>query len=318
MERYIAIVLGRRWLMTLLACLVMVALAAGSDRLTVSDSMRASLSEDNPQLAAFEAFEATYSESNMALIAIAPREGSVFTRETLGAIEALTEAARRAPHAIRVDSPTSYNHTEASGDDLVVAPLVDDARSLTDADLARIERIALNADDLAGLLVSPDGRVAGLAINFATSENGKDVVFEATDYLNAVLDEARKSHPDIAYYLVGDIVYNRALVDEKNETLQTLFPIAFLVMVIGGAALLLRSALGTLAVVAVCAAFRSVGHALWTTTAILSTGFLVLALSGFEASWMLGLMVAITISLALLIDFLLLPPLLKAVDGGRS
>lgn len=87
LERYISIVLGCRWLTILLACVVMVALATGGGRLTVSDSLRASLGEGNPQLSAFEAFEATYSESNMALIAIAPRDGSVFTRETLGAIE---------------------------------------------------------------------------------------------------------------------------------------------------------------------------------------------------------------------------------------
>ena len=36
---------------------------------------------------------------------------------------------------------------------------------------------------------------------------------------------------------------------------------------------------------AVRSAFRSVGHALWTTTTVLSLGFLVFATSGFEVSW---------------------------------
>jgi len=56
-----------------------------------------------------------------------------------------------------------------------------------------------------------------------------------------------------------------------------------------------------------------VGHALWTTTAVLSLGFLVIASSGFEVSWTLGLMVSITIVFGLLTDFLLLPPLLTAL-----
>jgi predicted RND superfamily exporter protein len=60
-----------------------------------------------------------------------------------------------------------------------------------------------------------------------------------------------------------------------------------------------------------------VGHALWTTTAVLSLGFLVFASSGFEVSWALGLMVTMTIVLALLADFLLLPPLLMAIDRER-
>ena len=58
------------------------------------------------------------------------------------------------PHSTRVDSLTNYNHSEAFGDDLVVAPLVEDAGSLTDADLTRIEGVALNAVEIAGRLVS--------------------------------------------------------------------------------------------------------------------------------------------------------------------
>ena len=61
-------------------------------------------------------------------------------------------------------------------------------------------------------------------------------------------------------------------------------------------------------------AFRSVGRPLFTTTMILVLGFLVFATSGFVISWMLGLLVALTIGFALLCDFLLLPPLLIAID----
>ena len=60
--------------------------------------------------------------------------------------------------------------------------------------------------------------------------------------------------------------------------------------------------------------FRSVGRALWTTTIVLALGFLVFASSGFELSWALGLLVTITIVFAILTDFLLLPPLLMAID----
>ena len=74
---------------------------------------------------------------------------------------------------------------------------------------------------------------------------------------------------------------------------------------------------GLLAPDAVRSAFRSVGHALWTTTAVLSLGFLVFASSGFEVSWALGLMVTMTIVFALLADFLLLPPLLMAIDRRK-
>ena len=69
---------------------------------------------------------------------------------------------------------------------------------------------------------------------------------------------------------------------------------------------------------AVRSTFRTVGQALWTTTVVLSLGFLVFASSGFELSWALGLLIAITLVCALIADFLLLPPLLMAIDRRKS
>ncbi|MDE2706622.1 MAG: RND family transporter, partial [Gemmatimonadota bacterium] len=204
LERYIAAVLSRRWLVVVLATLVMLAMTAGARFITVTNDYRVLFSEDNPQLAAFDALENTYSVSNAALIAIAPRDGSVFTREALVAIEELTEAAWRAPYSSRVNSLTNYTHSEAFEDDLVVAPLVEDASVLSDADVVRIEETALDAIEIAGRLVAHDGRTAGVAINFILPENPDQAVVEITDYLNSILAEARANHPDIDYYMTGD------------------------------------------------------------------------------------------------------------------
>ena len=248
LERYITIVLGRRWLVIALAALIMLLMASGGRFVTVTNDYHVMFSEDNPELAAFKALEDTYSTSNKALIAIVPREGSVFTREALGGVVELTEAAWRAPYSSRVDSLTNYFHSEALEDDLVVAPLVDDAQSLSDADLARVETVALGAIDIAGRLVSYDGRVGGVAINFILPENPDPAVVEITDYLDDLLEQARVSHPDIDYYLTGDVVMNRAFSDATKDDLQTLAPIVFLV-IIAVTMVLLRSVLGTVAIV---------------------------------------------------------------------
>ena len=250
LDRYAAAILHRRWPVAVLATLLMLVVTGGARFIGVTNDYRSMFAEDNPQLAAFDALEDTYSASNAALIAVAPGQGSVFTRETLGAVEELTEAAWRTPWSTRVDSLTNYSHSEAIEDDLVVEPLVDDAQSLGDADLARIEEIALNAIDVAGRLVSHDGRVAGLVINFALPENPDAAVVEITGYLDALLEEARTSHPDAAYYLTGDVVMNRAFAEATQDDLETLAPIVFLVIVVT-AAVLLRSVLGTLALVVV-------------------------------------------------------------------
>ena len=205
---------------------------------------------DNPQLAAFNALENTYSVSNTALIAIAPREGSVFTRAALGAVEELTEAAWRTPYSSRVNSLTNYTHSEALEDELIVAPLVEDASALSDTDVARIEGIALDAAAIAGRLVAHDGRTTGVAINFILPENPDQAVVEITDYLNSFLEQARTDHPGINYYMTGDVVMNRTFSDATQNDMETLTPIVFLI-IIGVTIILLRSVLGTVAIVAV-------------------------------------------------------------------
>jgi len=65
-------------------------------------------------------------------------------------------------------------------------------------------------------------------------------------------------------------------------------------------------------------AFGNVGSALWITTLVLVAGFTVLAQSTFKLNGDMGLLTAITILIALLIDFLFLPPLLMAIDTKRT
>ncbi len=63
-------------------------------------------------------------------------------------------------------------------------------------------------------------------------------------------------------------------------------------------------------------AFQTAGRALFTTTAVLVAGFLIIVLSPFIPTAQVGLLTALIIGFALAADFLLLPPLLLAVDRG--
>lgn len=65
-------------------------------------------------------------------------------------------------------------------------------------------------------------------------------------------------------------------------------------------------------------AFGNVGSALWTTTVVLVAGFIVLAQSSFSLNSDMGLMTAITIFVALVVDFFFLPPLLMALDKDKQ
>ena len=61
-------------------------------------------------------------------------------------------------------------------------------------------------------------------------------------------------------------------------------------------------------------AFTHVGPALFVTTVVLVVGFFVLSLSTFKMNSDMGLVTALTISIALIVDFLFLPPLLMLLD----
>ena len=69
---------------------------------------------------------------------------------------------------------------------------------------------------------------------------------------------------------------------------------------------------------AVIYAFATVGTALWVTTFVLVAGFLVLALSEFNMNAHMGIFTSMTITLALIFDFIALPALLLKLDKKRQ
>jgi predicted RND superfamily exporter protein len=64
-------------------------------------------------------------------------------------------------------------------------------------------------------------------------------------------------------------------------------------------------------------AFNTVGTAMWVTTMALVAGFLILTFSGYNVNAQMGFLSAITISLALFLDFFFLPALLIMTDRRK-
>ena len=265
MERYIDVVLKWRWPVIGLAVTVMLMMAIGNQYLVSSNEYRHLFDEDNPQLIAFDALKDTYSSSNVVIIAIAPRTGTVFTRESLGAIEEFTEIAWQTPHSTRVDSLTNFSHSWARSDELVVEPLVVDAHSLDDDAIARVREIALGERELVARLIAHDGRVAGLIIDISLTDERDNAIKETTDFIYSAVEQARAKYPALTYHVTGDVVLNRALSDAMNEDFQTLGLIAFLLILLI-CCILLRSFWATVAVLVTLAfsVMAGMGFAGWT------------------------------------------------------
>lgn len=244
-KQYAEWIVRHRWWVILGSMLVIAAATSGARLLQFTADYRVFFGHDNPELQAFEQLQNTYTKNDNVMIVVAPRDGDVFTRETLSAIEWLTKEAWQIPYSNRVDSLTNFQHTRADADDLIVGDLVSDASTLGDDDLQRIRHIALTEPLLANRIVSGKGHVT--AVNTVVQLPGIDAGKEVPEVVGYVRDLAQRlqaRHPDIDVHLAGILMMNNAFPEASFQDMRTLIPAMFLVVIVS-LGLLLRFISGT-------------------------------------------------------------------------
>ncbi|MBT6296796.1 MAG: RND family transporter, partial [Nitrospina sp.] len=82
-----------RWGIILFTIVLVFAAASGARFLGFSTDYRVFFSKDNPQLVAFETLQNTYTKNDNIMFAVEPKDGNVFSRETLAIIEEITKAS---------------------------------------------------------------------------------------------------------------------------------------------------------------------------------------------------------------------------------
>ncbi len=225
-------VIRYRWAIILATLLIVMAAASGGRFLAFSSDYRVFFSEENPQMQAFDALQNTYTKNDNVMIALAPENGQVFTRENLAALEELTKQAWQIPYSIRVESVSNFQHSWADGDDLVVEDLVKRAGSLPDSELERLKQIALSEPLLINRLISPSAHVTG--INVTINLPGKSIteVPEVAAFVRNLADDFRAQHPNIAVYLTGVAMINNQFFEAGQQDMQTLVPAMFLLIAV--------------------------------------------------------------------------------------
>lgn len=221
-----------RWLILLASVIMTFGFASGMPRLGFDTNYRAFFSETNPELAAFEEFQATYTKNDNFLVVVRPADGQVFTRETLAAVEAITEGGWQIPYAIRVDSITNFQHTYAEGDNLIVEDLVRNATSLSEADLIQRRQIAVNEPLLRDQLITPDADVTAVNIVLQYPELSAFEVPEAVAVLRAMRDEIQAEYPDIEIALSGISMMNNGFMESGMNDMATLIPMMYGVLLV--------------------------------------------------------------------------------------
>jgi len=241
MERYTSAVQQFRFVIIIASFVLMALMAKGAGILfgNQDNDYRTFFSPDNPELMAYDFIQETYTKADNALLVISPKESregnnQIFTNKSLEAIQWLTEESWQLSFSARVDSISNYQHTEAEGDDMLVAELYEDANSLSQTDRERIANIVINEKLLVRRLIASNGNAAGVNVTFSIADDAdQTIVF--TDIANeiyALREEFNKKYPDLELYLTGIVMMNQAFADAGQSDAESLVPIMYLIVMI--------------------------------------------------------------------------------------
>jgi len=231
--RYAQWVVSHPFIVILLTLLIVFAGASGGRFLGFTTDYRVFFSKDNPQLVAFESLEKMYTKNDNVMFIVTPKDGNVFTADTLKIIQEITTEGWQVPFSIRVDSISNFQHTEAEGDDLIVRDLVPEEEPLDAAMLEKIKNIAINEPLLAQRLISKTGHVTG--VNVTVQLPGKNPgaeVPEVVAFARDIANQFMEKYPSIEIRLSGMVMMNNAFSEASKKDMGSLVPISFALMLI--------------------------------------------------------------------------------------
>jgi predicted RND superfamily exporter protein len=223
-------VIAHRWLVILGAVIVAGVIGSGASKLEFSTNYRVFFSEANPELQAFEELQNTYTKNDNFFFVVEPQSGAAFDRNTMAAVEELTEAAWKIPYTIRVDSVSNFQHTYAVEDDLIVEDLVRDATSRDGSFLDARRDVALDEPLIRNQILTADAGVTAINVVLQYPEKGFMEVPEAVEAARALKADIEAKYPDLTIHLTGVSMLNNAFAETGMSDGATLMPLMFVVI----------------------------------------------------------------------------------------
>jgi predicted RND superfamily exporter protein len=203
-------------------------------------------SESNPELEAFDALQEKYSKDDNIVLVLAPKNGDVFTRENLAAIEELTASSWNTPYSSRVDAITNFQYTRAEGDDLYVDDLSYESTTKTAAEIKKIREVALKEPLLMHRLINEEGSVT--AINITVRLPGEDMAKEIPEVTIATREMVaafQEKYSQFDIYTTGLVPLNTAFFEASQKDLGLTLIMLLIVIITTG--ILTRNIWATLA-----------------------------------------------------------------------
>lgn len=217
----------------ILACLLAtVGIATQAANLTIANNYRVFFSDENPELKAFEEFQATYTKNDNILFVVTPKNGQVFDNDTLSAVREITEDAWQIPHTIRVDSITNFQHTYAIEDDLIVEDLISDPASLSAEELVSKQEIALAEPLLRDQLLTRDASVTAVTAVLQYPEKSLQEVPDSVVKAREIRERVQAAYPNLTINIGGVAMLNNAFSEAGLADMATLTPLMYLVVLV--------------------------------------------------------------------------------------
>ncbi len=249
---YIDRVFRHKYLIIGATLIAVIASGAGMSRIGFNTNYRAFFSAENPYLQAFDELENTYTKVDNVFFVVATDDREVFDRNTIEALNWLTDASWQIPYSTRVDSITNFQHTEARGDTLIVEDLYTETPDFLDAPrpFEQVREISNTEPLLARRLISEDGRVTGINVTIQRPGESTQENKEIVRSVRALETELEAKFPGHRVYSTGMIMLNDAFMTSSETDMATLVPLMYLIILIA-AGVFLRSIWGTIAVMLV-------------------------------------------------------------------
>jgi len=239
-----------RWMLMVFSLVLVGSLVSGMKFVGFATDYEVWFSDDNPQLNDFNILQNTYDKSDNVLILITPKDGNIFTRSTLDSVEWLTKEAWKIPFSTRVDSVTNFQHTYANNDDLVVADLVRNAKTLSQSELNNIKEIALKEPLLINRLISKNASVTAVSVTISVPKNSIEGNPLVTAYARDLITKLKEMNPDLQMHLTGMVVMDNAFLEASQADMGSLTLIMF-GLIVFGLMLFLRSITATFSILVV-------------------------------------------------------------------
>ena len=242
LNRYFRWVVYQPWQVLILATLFVLGSSAGLMSFQTSNDPRSFFDPNDPDYERFEEFEDKYGARDVVMVAIHPKENSVFTQRHLDLLEQLTDKFWEMPNTQRVQSITNFPNTVVTEDLLETDFLVTRASTMSAAEIARVMDIALREPTLVDSLVSASGHVAAVVATVMLDDERK-LATEVTHWAEDRVREFEQAYPDVDFYLTGTVVFTEAMAQATQDGFKTTFPIGMLASVVA-LVVFLRSVLG--------------------------------------------------------------------------